>query len=313
MDLIPGNAPHWHLILNHFPSVGMVIAFGLLLASFYLKSEDLNKTSLVLFVLMSLLAIPTYVTGIATKEVIGNNPDISLALITAHQDAALLAFVCLGATGCLSWLALWQYRRLSHIPKWNRVIVLVLAFLSIGFLIQTGSMGGDINHPEIRIGEEIIVAQSELGPTAVIKEYVTRVPWFWVMMETAHFIGMALLFGVVLWVALRVLGFAKDVPFAALHRLLPLGVLGLLINIGTGMAFLITDPGRYTAIDAFYWKMALISMGGVAILYFTIFDHPWSLKAGDNAAPITKLIAATTILLWAGVLIYGRLLPYLEG
>lgn len=313
MDLIPSNAPHWHLILNHFPSIGMIIAFGLLLASLYLKSEVLKRTSLVLFVLLSLLAIPTYVTGMATMWAIRGNAGISLDLITAHQDAALFAFIGLGATGFFSWLGLWQYRRFSNLPNWNLSAVLILAILSIGLLIQTGSMGGDINHPEIRIGEEIIAVQSELGPTAVLRDYIVTIPWIWPMMETAHFIGMALLFGVVLWVSLRVLGLAKDVPFADLHRVLPLGVLGLLINITTGMLFLIGDSARYTAIDAFYWKMALISIGGVAILYFTIFSQPWSLKAGDNATPITKVIAATTILLWTGVLVYGRLLPYLEG
>ena len=132
-------------------------------------------------------------------------------------------------------------------------------------------------------------------------------------MEAAHFIGMALLFGVVLFVSLRVLGVAKIIPFQAVHRLLPLGVLGLVVNIVTGMAFLIADSQRYTAIPAFYWKLALITIGGVSALYFTMFNQPWSLKAGDNAAPIAKVMAAATILLWAAVLLLGRMLPYLEG
>ncbi len=307
------NVPHWHLILNHFPFIGMVITLGLFLAAFYLKSEDLNRTSLVLFVLLGLLAIPTYITGIATKWAIQDNPGISLEMITAHQDAALFSFICLGATGYLSWLALWQRRRCARTPNWNLYAVLIFAILSTGFLTKTGSLGGNINHPEIRIGEEITVAESVLGPSATIKKTVQNITWLWPALEAAHFIGMALLFGVVLIITLRVLGMAKSVSFEALHRLLPLGALGLLINIITGMAFLITDSGRYTAIDAFFWKMVLIAFGGVAILYFTVFDHPWSLKAGDNASLVAKAMATITLLFWSGVLIFGRLLPYLEG
>ena len=33
MDLIPGSAPHWHLVLNHLPSVGTLVAVCLLAAS----------------------------------------------------------------------------------------------------------------------------------------------------------------------------------------------------------------------------------------------------------------------------------------
>ena len=98
MDLIPSNAPHWHLFLNHFPSIGTVIALALLLTSLYLKSEELKRTSLVLFVLMALCAIPTYITGAATAWAIGGVDGISMDMIAVHQDAALLAFVAMGLT-----------------------------------------------------------------------------------------------------------------------------------------------------------------------------------------------------------------------
>ena len=314
MEYIFTNVPHWHMLLNHFPSVGLVIVIGLYLASLYLKSEDLNRTSLILFVMLGLLAIPTYLTGLATNWAILNNADISGDLITVHQDAALITFIGLSATSFLAWLALWQYRRFSKptmLIKWG---VLIVAVISIVTLFETGARGGDINHPEIRIDTGVdIAAQAASGATETLRAFIFNSPWIWPAMEAAHFIGMALLFGVVLFVSLRVLGLAKSVPFAALHRLLPLGVLGLVVNIVTGMAFLISDSQRYTAIPAFYWKLALITIGGVAALYFTIFNQPWSLKAGDNATPIAKTMAAATILLWAAVLLLGRMLPYLEG
>ena len=56
---------------------------------------------------------------------------------------------------------------------------------------------------------------------------------------------MSLLFGVTLLVNLRMLGMMKSIPFAALHRLLPLGILGFVINVISGMVFFIASPGMY--------------------------------------------------------------------
>jgi hypothetical protein len=314
MDLIPSNAPHWHILLNHLPSIGAVFGLVLLLAALYLKSEDLRRTSLLTFVLMSLLAIPTYITGAATKWAIQGNEGISLDVIAVHQDSALLALTFLGITGCFAWLGLWQTRRNSNPPGWNNWIVLAFAILAVGFIVKTGSLGGDINHPEINVGEEMMVVQDEPGRTVRLQETINRTPWLWPAMEAAHFVGMAIIFGVVLVVCLRVLGYGKKLlPVAALHRILPLGVLGLLVNIVTGMVFFIGDSSRYVAIEAFFWKIVLIVIGGVTLMFFTIFHRPWSLGADDDAAPIAKVVAAGTIILWAAVLLCGRLLPYLEG
>ena len=63
----------------------------------------------------------------------------------------------------------------------------------------------------------------------------------------------------------------------------------------------------------FFPKMALIVVGGVAALYFTIFERLWELGAGDDAPVAAKAVAVATVLIWSGVIAYGRLLPYFEG
>ena len=40
------NTPHLHLLLNHVPTVGTVIAFGLFLLSFVRKDDGLKRVSL---------------------------------------------------------------------------------------------------------------------------------------------------------------------------------------------------------------------------------------------------------------------------
>ena len=68
-------------------------------------------------------------------------------------------------------------------------------------------------------------------------------PWVWPICEIFHFVGLCLLFGVVLLVNLRMLGFITGrSAFADVHRLLPWAMLGLVINIVTGMLFF--SPSR---------------------------------------------------------------------
>src|SRR5210317_60850 len=78
--------------------------------------------------------------------------------------------------------------------------------------------------------------------------------WGWPLMETLHFTGMCLLIGTVGIFDLRLLGVAKEVPLAALHRLVPLGVGGFLLNVASGVMFLVSAPDQYLYNPAFQTK-----------------------------------------------------------
>jgi hypothetical protein len=52
-------------------------------------------------------------------------------------------------------------------------------------------------------------------------------------------------------------------------------------------------------------------LGALAILYFSLSKRLWNVKAGENAPVTAKWIAAVALLAWAGVIVCGRLLPYL--
>ena len=306
MDVFPSTGPHLHIVLNHFPLIGSIFVLGLLIASAYMKSDDLRRVSLILFVVLGLVAIPVYITGAAAGWAYQGRPDMSIEILTAHRDAGLLAFVFLGLTGTASWLVLWRERRFGRSSNAGFCAVLVLALLALLTIIEAGSLGGTVLRPELREG----AAVEATGLTRWVETTVQNIVWAWPSMEAAHFVGMALVFGVVLVVGLRVLGAAKNVPYSAVHRLLPLGALGLLLNIVTGMVFFIADSGRYVAMDGFPPKIIWLVIGGLAIIYFTIFDDIWAVKSDQDAPARAKVMAALTMFSWACVLLFGRLLPY---
>jgi hypothetical protein len=119
------------------------------------------------------------------------------------------------------------------------------------------------------------------------------------------------LFGAVLVINLRMLGMMRSVSFADLHGLLPVGIIGFVINLVTGMLFFIAIPEQYTQNIAFQWKMILLVPAAVSLLYLTASEDVWAVGSGDDAPLVAKLIAAGSIVVWIGVLYFGRMLPYI--
>ena len=77
------------------------------------------------------------------------------------------------------------------------------------------------------------------------------------------------------------------------------------------MIFFIGAPGQYTSNPAFRWKMIMIMLAGINVVYFTLFDEPWDLGPGEKAPLLAKAVAASALFLVVGVLWCGRMLPFL--
>src|SRR5215831_7969637 len=144
--------------------------------------------------------------------------------------------------------------------------------------------------------------------------FVITYPWVWPASETLHFIGLAMLIGVVGLIDLRLLGLAKHIPFAPLHRLLPWGISGFTICLITGVLFFTGDPFQYIHNPVFWFKLLFIVLTGANVLVFYasgVFRDVERLGPGEDAPLIAKVIAATSLFLWIGVMYLGRMLPFL--
>jgi uncharacterized membrane protein len=315
------NLAHVHLLLNHLPVIGTIIGFGLFLLGLAGKSDDLKRASLVIFVGISLLTIAAYMSGNGAQERICKaaqpedpcaDPAVSKAMIEAHESAALVAFGFMELTGALAWLGLWHFRRLRRVPRWNTSAILLFSLATLLLMANAANVGGEIRHPEISVSASPAAATSGGMPFArAVGAAVTDATWIWPACETLHFIGLCLLFGIAALVDFRMLGMMRAVPFRALHRMLPWGVLGFGVNLLTGLLFFVADPGQYVHSPPFQWKIVLILLAGINLLYFTIFDEPWSVDPGDDAPTVAKFVAASALILVVGVMFCGRMLNFL--
>ena len=245
----------------------------------------MTRGSLVLFVLCAVVGIPTYVSGTATDVGFDRaaGAGISKAVINAHRDMALLSLFGLAFTGGAAWVELWRTKYFGHFSRTSLTLVLVFAIVTLGVMAETGHRGGQINHPEIRVATEVLPTDPEAGVTPWVETMMNNLVWF-IPWQTVHFFGYCLIFGSVLALALRVLGFWKSMSFAAVHRLLMIGFLGVLMNVFSGMLMMLADSYRYVVGDMLFGpKMALITIGAAAVLYFSVSERIWDLKAGDDA------------------------------
>ena len=303
-----------HLLLNHVPTVGTIVALGVLLLGFVKRSEELTRGALALFFAIALVSLPTYMTGYAAQKALKERPGVSAELIQRHQSAALVALIVMEATGVVAWFGLWQGRKPApRVSRWNGPIVLLLASVTLGLMASAANIGGEITHPEIMAPGEgpatAIAPRSFMTPN--IGHFQFTHPFAWPMLESLHFIGLCLLFGVVLVGNMRILGFMKNAPFVDVHRLLPWGVWGFVINSVTGMMFFTGAAGQYIENPAFHLKVLCMLLAGANVLYLTLFDEVWALGPGDNAPTSAKLVAASQVFLWVGVIYFGRMLPYI--
>src|SRR5262249_27230249 len=147
--------------------------------------------------LTAALTITTYVSGNDAQQELLESPDLPAALVSAHESAALVAFLFMQLTGFFAWLGLWLWRSAGRLAAWNAAVVLILAVISFGLMARAANMGGDIRHREIHAGTEASVADETQTLARSWGAYVEAHSWVWPSCETLHFVGLSLLFGVV--------------------------------------------------------------------------------------------------------------------
>jgi hypothetical protein len=125
-----------------------------------------------------------------------------------------------------------------------------------------------------------------------------------------HTLGMGLLAGINLVIDLRLLGAAPGLQIAPVRRFLPLMWAGFWVNLATGIALVTAYPTKAFTNPVFYVKMLLIALGlaTVRAIGTRMFRDA---SAAERPVPGgVKVLAAGSLVFWAGAIVAGRLLPH---
>ena len=130
-----------------------------------------------------------------------------------------------------------------------------------------------------------------------------------------HLLAIALFGGMVLASDLRLLGWLMPGRrFSEMwSQFRPWKRLGFVVVAGTGLLLAWAEPVRLWGSPSFWVKMSFFALVGVHALVFRekVYGHPE--KQDPDSSSQAKLAAALSLILWAGLIVSGRLIAFDES
>ena len=144
------NDAHWHLVLNHFPIIGTILALGTLIAGILLKNNSVKNTAYVLFIVSAIFAALSMSTGEGAEEMVEDMPNIGKRIIHEHEEIAEKLAIVLYLLGGISILGIVLNLKNHAKAKFISIVALIVAVGAVFVAQLVGSSGGEIRHTEIR-------------------------------------------------------------------------------------------------------------------------------------------------------------------
>lgn len=153
----------------------------------------------------------------------------------------------------------------------------------------------------------------DTGLAETVRANPLMFPW----VESVHVLAITLVVGSIAAVDLRLLGVAsRSQPVTrVIHDILPLTWISFTVAVLTGMTLFTSSAVDYAHNGPMQMKMLLLVIAGINMLVFHLVTYR-SVGAWDDAprAPLPVRVAgATSLLLWIGVVVFGRWIGFVSG
>ncbi len=148
------NQAHLHMVVNHFPIIGIIIGMIVLGVGIATKSTLSKRIGGLILIGSSLFAFPSFETGERAEEIVENIPGVSENLIEKHEELAeqFMGFIwAIILIGILAIVSEWKMKRFTN---WLYISLFVVSVLATYYAKQVGTSGGEIRHTEIRKGND---------------------------------------------------------------------------------------------------------------------------------------------------------------
>lgn len=134
------------------------------------------------------------------------------------------------------------------------------------------------------------------------------------IVNAAHILGLAALFGAVLALDLRLLGLMGSVPVRPLALALPrVAGAGLMLAVLTGALLFAVQPAHYAGNAVFLAKVAIVALGlaHVAYVHRTAAWRDVVAGGGDgDVSPDLRAAGAVSLVLWTAAIVAGRFIAF---
>ncbi|TGD59701.1 hypothetical protein [Flavobacterium humi] len=143
------NDAHLHMVVNHFPIIGLFFGFGILLYGIIRKNTPLINTAYTIFIICMIMGKISMFTGEKAEDIV-ENLGISHDLIHEHEELAEGFMKVLYALGIVSIFGLYLNGKRHSKANFMAYLAVVLSLVSVVLSKSVGTSGGEIRHTEIR-------------------------------------------------------------------------------------------------------------------------------------------------------------------
>jgi hypothetical protein len=140
-----------------------------------------------------------------------------------------------------------------------------------------------------------------------------RESWGWAFALTIHAFGNATVVGLMFIIGLRLFGFFKTIPYTSLNRLFPFIWVAVVFQFMSGFTLFMSKPPRYVRDYVFDIKFTLVIVGVALTIYFQqmLKKDAANWQAAGKVTSKGVRLAAIACIVWAFVIVMGRLTAYL--
>lgn len=155
------NQAHYHMLVNHFPIIGLFFGIAILGYGMFKKNALLINIAYVIFIFCMIMGKISMMTGDKAEHFVEEIPGFSHDLIHKHEEAAegfMKLMYAVGLTSALGIFVNYKKHKKALLVSFLVFTVVVVALILSG---PVGTSGGEIRHSEIRETPSKTVAPAE--------------------------------------------------------------------------------------------------------------------------------------------------------
>ncbi len=141
-----------------------------------------------------------------------------------------------------------------------------------------------------------------------VAAWVISSVYIWPILECIHFASLCVLIGSLLIIDLRLIGFYRERCASMVQFLIGLSLMAFTVNFATGLLFFAGNTPKYINNPAFELKLILIMVAGMNALFYKV--RLSTLVDTEEVSWSSISVGYLSLLLWAGVIICGRMITF---
>lgn len=141
-----------------------------------------------------------------------------------------------------------------------------------------------------------------------LAEWVVSSAVVWPTLECIHFVSLCFFMGGLLVIDLRLTGFYRSSSTAMINKVLRIVLAAFSINFITGVLFFAGNAYKYIDNPAFELKLLLIMIAGLNSLFYKF--RLSQLLDTTQVTGASVFVGYFSLLLWAGVIVCGRMITF---